>query len=83
MATVNRLVTYEGIPIWRHARVIEWALQVVSGVVIVALLVWFFSNNLLLQKLTTRQPDDDQIEVAATAMRTALEADGEVAGGGG
>ena len=44
MATVNRLITYEGIPIWRHARVIEWALQVVSGVVIVALLVWFFSN---------------------------------------
>ena len=39
--------------------------------------------NLLLQKLTTRYPDDDQIEVAATAMRTALEADGEIAGGGG
>ena len=35
--------------------------------------------NLLLQKLTTRYPDDDQIEVAATAMRTALEADGETA----
>ena len=27
--------------------------------------------NLLPQKLTTRCPDDDQIEVAATAMRTA------------
>ena len=27
--------------------------------------------NLLLQKLTTRCPNDDQIEVAATAMRTA------------
>ena len=35
--------------------------------------------NLLLQKLTTRHPDDDQIEVAAVAMRTALEADGEMA----
>ena len=44
MATVNRLFTYEGIPVWRHARVIEWALQVVSGVIIVALLVWFFLN---------------------------------------
>ena len=33
--------------------------------------------NLLLQKLTTRWPDDDQIEVAVTAMETALEADGE------
>ena len=31
--------------------------------------------NLLLQKLTTRWPDDDQIEVAVTAMETALEAD--------
>ena len=44
MATVNRLFAYEGIPIWRHARIIEWTLQVVSGVVIVALLLWFFSN---------------------------------------
>ncbi len=33
--------------------------------------------NLLLQKLTTRQPDDDQIEVAVAAMRTALAADRE------
>ena len=44
MTTVNRLITYEGIPIWRHARVIEWALQVVSAVIIVALLLWFFLN---------------------------------------
>jgi uncharacterized protein YqhQ len=34
------------------------------------------SPNLLLQRLTTRHPDDDQIEVAITAMRVALEADG-------
>ena len=31
--------------------------------------------GLLLQRLTTRQPDDDQIEVAIHAMKTAIEAD--------
>ena len=31
--------------------------------------------GLLLQSLTTRQPDDDQIEVAIHAMKTAIEAD--------
>jgi uncharacterized protein YqhQ len=31
--------------------------------------------GLLLQRLTTRQPDDDQIEVAITAMETAIAAD--------
>ena len=34
--------------------------------------------NLMLQKLTTRWPDDDQIEIAVTAMQTALDADAEV-----
>ena len=33
--------------------------------------------NLLLQKLTTRWPDDDQIEIAVAAMRTAIEADAQ------
>ena len=33
--------------------------------------------NLMLQKLTTRWPDDDQIEIAVTAMQTALDADAE------
>ena len=31
--------------------------------------------GLILQRLTTRQPDDDQIEVAITAMETAIAAD--------
>ena len=31
--------------------------------------------GLLLQRLTTRQPDDSQIEVAITAMKTAIAAD--------
>ena len=33
--------------------------------------------GLWLQYLTTRKPDDSQIEVAVSAMRAALEADGE------
>ncbi len=44
MSTVNTLLTYEGIPIWRHVRVIQWMLQIVSAIVIVALLAWFFTN---------------------------------------
>ncbi len=34
--------------------------------------------SLALQALTTRQPDDDQIEVAITAMRHTLKADEEM-----
>ena len=44
MSTVPRLLTYENVPIWRHVRVIQWALQIVSAVVVVALVVWFFTN---------------------------------------
>ena len=44
MSTVNTLLTYEGIPIWRHVRVIQWMLQIASAIVIVALLAWFFTN---------------------------------------
>ncbi len=44
MTTISRLLTYQGIPVWRHARIIEWSLQVVSAVIIVALVAWFFTN---------------------------------------
>ena len=45
MATDNiRGLTYQGIPIWRHVQVIQWAAQIVSGVLVVALVVWFFAN---------------------------------------
>ena len=44
MTTLSRILTYEDIPVWRHARIIEWALQILSAVVVVALVVWFFSN---------------------------------------
>ncbi len=44
MTTIPRNLTYEGIPIWRHERIIRWMSQVVSGVVVVALVTWFFFN---------------------------------------
>ena len=44
MAAIRQILTYQGIPVWRHARVIQWTLQIVSGVVVVALVIWFFAN---------------------------------------
>ena len=39
-----RSFTYKGIPVWRHAQVIQWAIQIVSGVLVVALVAWFLAN---------------------------------------
>ncbi len=44
MVAIQQRLTYQGIPVWRHARVIQWALQIVSGVLAVSLVVWFFAN---------------------------------------
>ncbi len=44
MSALRRLLTYQGIPVWRHTRIIQWALQFVSGVVAVALVAWFLAN---------------------------------------
>ena len=44
MAELRRFLTYKGIPLWRHARVIQWVLQIVSGVLVVTLVAWFFTN---------------------------------------
>ena len=44
MAELRRFLTYKGIPVWRHARVIQWVLQIVSGVLVVTLIAWFFTN---------------------------------------
>ena len=44
MTTLPRSLTYQGIPIWRHERIIRWVAQTVSGVVVVVLVAWFFFN---------------------------------------
>ena len=44
MAALPRGLTYKGIPLWRHTRVIQGALQVVSGLLVVSLVAWFFIN---------------------------------------
>ena len=44
MTTIPRNLTYQGIPVWRHERIIRWASQVISGFVVVFLVVWFFFN---------------------------------------
>ena len=44
MVNAPRILTYQGIPIWRHAQVIQWAAQIVSAILVVTLVVWFFTN---------------------------------------
>ena len=44
MSTTPRLLTYQGIPVWRHVLVVRRAAQVVSAFVVVFLVAWFFVN---------------------------------------
>ncbi len=44
MSSIRRNLTYQGIPLWRHAQVLQWTSQIVSGVLVVALVLWFFVN---------------------------------------
>ena len=44
MAQLRGLLTYQGVEVWRHTRVLQWALQIVSGIVVVVLVAWFFTN---------------------------------------
>ena len=44
MPSIPRSLTYQGIPLWRHVQIIQWASQALSGIVVVALVVWFFFN---------------------------------------
>ena len=44
MAQMTRLLTYQGIPVWRHARILQWTTQIVSGFLAVVLVAWFFVN---------------------------------------
>ena len=37
-------ITYQGVPVWRHAHIIKWTAQIVSGILVVALVAWFFTN---------------------------------------
>ena len=42
--SARRLLTYQGVEVWRHTQIIQWTLQIVSGVLVVALVAWFFTN---------------------------------------
>ena len=44
MAVMRQYLTYQGIPVWRHAQVIQWTAQMVSGFLVVVLVAWFFLN---------------------------------------
>jgi general L-amino acid transport system permease protein len=44
MAQMRRVLTYQGVEVWRHTKVIQWTLQIVSGIVVVVLVAWFFAN---------------------------------------
>ncbi len=44
MAQLRGLLTYQGVEVWRHTKVLQWALQIVSGIVVVVLVAWFFTN---------------------------------------
>ena len=44
MTTLLNSLTYQGIPVWRHAQVLQWATQFVSGILVVVLVFWFFAN---------------------------------------
>lgn len=44
MASIPRQLMYEGIPVWRHAKILRAALQIVSAILVVGLVAWFFTN---------------------------------------
>ena len=44
MTQPPRVLTYQGIPFWRHAQIIRWVAQMVSGIVVLGLVVWFLVN---------------------------------------
>ena len=37
-------LTYQGIPVWRHSRILSWTTQIVSGILVVAVVAFFISN---------------------------------------
>ena len=41
---LRSLAYYQGIPVWRHVQIIQWATQILSGILVVVLVAWFFAN---------------------------------------
>ena len=41
---MRQYLTYQGIPVWRHAQIIQWTAQIVSAFLVVFLVAWFFIN---------------------------------------
>ena len=44
VTALRSLTTYQGIPVWRHVQIIQWATQIISGILVVVAVVWFFAN---------------------------------------
>ncbi len=44
MAQSRGILTYQGVEVWRHTKVLQWTLQIASSIVVVALVAWFFTN---------------------------------------
>ena len=42
--TLPSILTYQGIPVWRHVQIIQWVAQIASAILVVALVMWFFGN---------------------------------------
>ena len=43
-ATMTSSLTYQGIPLWRHARILGWTAQIVSAIVVIAAVAFFLYN---------------------------------------
>ena len=43
-ATMTSSLTYQGIPLWRHARILGWTAQIVSAIVVIAAVAFFIHN---------------------------------------
>ena len=44
MTNTPSILTYQGVPVWRHAVALQWAAQIASGFLVVFLVAWFFFN---------------------------------------
>ncbi len=43
-ATMTQSLTYQGIPIWRHARILGWSAQIASAIIVIAAVAFFIYN---------------------------------------